>query len=58
MEILSNYTCDASYDVTGATTTAWVFLGVFVALIFGDGLLTGFALRRAICPNSKKVLCC
>ena len=58
MEILSNYTCDASYDVTGATTTAWVFLGVFVALIFGDGLLTGFALQRAIHPSSKKTLCC
>jgi len=58
MEILSNYSCDANYDVTGATTTAWVFLGVFVALIVGDGLLTGVALRRAIAPDSKKVVCC
>lgn len=58
MELLSNYTCDASYDVTGATTTAWVFLGVFVALIVGDGVLTSFALRRAIYPESKKILCC
>ena len=57
MEILSNYTCDVNYDVTGATTTAWVFLGVFVALTFGDGLLTSFALRKAIHP-SKKILCC
>ena len=58
MEILSNYTCDVDYDVTGATTTAWVFLGVFVALIVGDGVLTRFALRRAIYPSSKKILCC
>jgi len=58
MELLSNYTCDASYDVTGATTTAWVFLGVFVALIVGDGVLTSFALRRAIYPEAKKILCC
>ena len=55
MEILSNYTCDVDYDVTGATTTAWVFLGVFVALIVGDGVLTGFALFRAIYPSSKQV---
>ena len=58
MEILTEYSCDAHYDVTGATTTAWVFLGVFVALIIGDGLLTSVALRRALAPDSKKVLCC
>lgn len=58
MEILSNYTCDVDYDVTGATTTAWVFLVVFVALIVGDGVLTGLALRNAMCPSSKKILCC
>ena len=58
MEILTEYSCDANYDVTGATTTAWVFLGVFVALIIGDGLLTSVALRRALAPDSKKVLCC
>ena len=58
MEILTDYSCDANYDVTGATTTAWVFLGVFVALIIGDGLLTSVALRRALAPDSKKVLCC
>ena len=57
MEILANYTCTVDYDVTGATTTARVFLGVFVALIVGDGVLTGFALRRAIYPSAKKVLC-
>ena len=55
MELLSNYTCDANYAVTGATTTAWVFLGIFVALIVGDGALTGYALRRAIHPHP---LCC
>jgi len=58
MEILSNYTCNVDYDITGATTTAWVFLGVFVVLIFGDGLLTGFALRRAIYPDAKPFWCC
>ncbi len=58
MELLTHYSCDANYDVTGATTTAWVFLGVFVALIIGDGLLTGVALRRAIAPDSKPFVCC
>ena len=55
---MSNYTCNVDYDITGATTTAWVFLGVFVVLIFGDGLLTGFALRRAIYPDAKPFWCC
>jgi len=50
MEILSD--CQANYDATGASITATVFLAVFVALLVGDGLLTGLALRGAIMPDA------
>lgn len=50
MEILSD--CQANYDATGASITATVFLSVFVALLVGDGLLTGLALRGAIMPDA------
>lgn len=48
--------CDhETYDQTGAATVAIVFLAVFVALIFGDAVVTGFALNKALTKDEREV---
>ena len=40
--------CEVTHDFTGAMAVSIFFLVVFVALLVADGVLTYYALRRAI----------
>jgi len=40
--------CENSFDQTGASVVAIVFLSVFVALVLGDAVLTAFALNKTL----------
>ena len=51
MEVVSD--CKVEGDVSGAMFVSVFFLIVFVALLAGDGLVTWFALNRAIRRNQK-----
>ena len=46
--------CKIENDVSGAMVVAIFFLIVFVALLFGDGVITWFAMNRAIKRNQKE----
>lgn len=46
VEVLAD--CSAGSDYGGAAIVAIVFLSVFVVLIVGDGILSGFAIWKAI----------
>lgn len=48
-------TCDTSYDQTGASVVATLFLSVFVLLILSDALLTAFALNRALTKDDREL---
>lgn len=41
-------TCAINHETTGAAVVAWVFMGIFAALIVGDAIATGFALAHAV----------
>ena len=58
VEVLTD--CSAGVDYGGAAIVAIVFLSVFVVLIVGDGVLSGFAIWKAIqqgkqIPDSERV---
>ena len=40
--------CEVTHDFTGAMDVSIFFLTIFVALLLADGVLTYYALRRAI----------
>ena len=47
--------CDHDrYNQTGAAIVAIVFLSVFVVLLFGDGVLTWFALQKALTKDERE----
>jgi hypothetical protein len=46
-------TCAINHETTGAAVVAWVFMGIFAALIVGDAVATGFALAHAINRDAK-----
>jgi len=46
--------CDhQTYDQTGAARVTIIFLSVFVVLIFGDAVLTAYALRKALTKDER-----
>ena len=47
-------TCEVTHDFTGAMAVSIFFLVIFVGLLLADGLLTWYALTRAM--NRDKVL--
>lgn len=51
MEAVSD--CNVEGDISGAMFVSVFFLIVFVILLAGDGLVTWFALNRAIRRNQK-----
>ena len=47
--------CDhKAYDQSGAAVVAVIFLGVFVALILGDAVITAFALHKALTKDERE----
>ena len=56
MDVLA--VCEVTHDFTGAMAVSIFFLVVFVALLVADGVLTYYALRRAIerDPEAQKAL--